>query len=54
MSARDWFYQFVTIAFNHSILSGYENGRFGPQNPVTRAEISKMLYNAMYLPKTLN
>lgn len=35
----------------HDIVSGDENGRFNPENNVTRAEILKMLCTAFNIPK---
>lgn len=38
-----WFHDFVTIAYNQSILDGYEDGRFGASDAVTRAQVAKMV-----------
>jgi S-layer homology domain len=42
----DTFYAYVETAFNRNIISGY-GSTFRPGNPVTRAQLSKMLYLAM-------
>jgi hypothetical protein len=44
--AGDPFYGFVETAFNHNVVSGYGTV-FRPGNPVTRAQLSKMLYAAL-------
>jgi hypothetical protein len=44
--ASDPFYGFVETAFNHNVVSGYGTV-FRPGNPVTRAQLSKMLYAAL-------
>ena len=41
-----WFYDFVVTAYNQSILDGYANGKFGPSDPVTRAQVAKLVVNA--------
>ena len=43
VSEGDWFYEYVLIAGQHEVVSGYDNGRFGPADPVTRAQIAKMV-----------
>lgn len=43
VSESDWFYEYVLIAGQHGVMSGYDNGRFGPADPVTRAQIAKMV-----------
>jgi hypothetical protein len=40
------FYPYVETTFNHTIVSGYGT-EFRPNNNVTRAQLSKMLYQAM-------
>lgn len=48
VNPSDWFYQYVTSAYNWSIIDGYKDGngnltgKFGPGDPVTRAQISKI------------
>ncbi len=46
VSAGDWFYEYVTTAYNQSIVDGYANGNFGPADFVTRAQIAKLLVNS--------
>ncbi len=40
------FYPFVETAFNHGIISGYNDGSFRPSNPVTRGQLSKIIVGA--------
>jgi len=42
----DWFHDYVVTAYNESILDGYNNGIFGPGDPITRAQIAKLIVNA--------
>ncbi len=39
----DWFHDYVAIAQQHGFVEGYSTGYFGPADPVTRAQIAKML-----------
>lgn len=39
----DWFKDYVEIASQNGIVTGYSNGNFGPADPVTRAQMAKML-----------
>jgi len=38
-----WYYAYVAYAANAGIVSGYEDGTFGPGNPLTRAEAAKII-----------
>lgn len=38
-----WFYDYVNTAQKHSLVSGYSDGRFGAADPITRAQIAKMI-----------
>ena len=44
---NDTFYPYVETAFNHNVISGYSDGTFRPGYAVTRAQLSKMLYQAI-------
>jgi len=41
-----WYYDYVVTAYNQSVLDGYANGRFGPADPVTRAQAAKLTITA--------
>ena len=47
VSSDDWFYSYVKEAQAMGIVSGYEDGNFLPNQPVTRAEIAKMMLLAI-------
>lgn len=47
VSSADWFYGYVVTAFQSGLVAGYDNGKFGPNDPVTRAQIAKMLSLAL-------
>jgi hypothetical protein len=40
-------YLYIETAYNHGVLSGYDDHTFRPSNTVTRGQMSKMLVNAM-------
>jgi hypothetical protein len=46
----NWAYPFVETAKAQGVIAGYSNGTFGPNNPATRAQLSKMLYTALAAP----
>ena len=43
VKSTDWFYDYVTTAYNQSIVDGYDNGYFGPADPITRAQVAKLV-----------
>ena len=47
VKARDWFAPYVTFAKTNKWVSGYPDGTFKPNNPVSRQEWSAMLMNAL-------
>jgi hypothetical protein len=38
-----WYYDYVVTAYNQSVLDGYDTGYFGPADPVTRAQVAKLV-----------
>ena len=40
---QDTYYNFVSTAYAHGIISGYGDGTFRPQSSVSRGQLSKML-----------
>lgn len=40
-----WYRKYVYSALLQGYISGYGDGRFGPNNTITRAEASKIIYN---------
>ncbi len=39
-----WYKDSITTLSNENIINGYSDGTFGPNNPITRAEILKILF----------
>lgn len=42
-----WAEEFIKQAVEHGLIKGYEDGTYGPDNKVTRAEFVTMLYNIL-------
>lgn len=47
VKADDWFYPYVSIAYNAEIVKGISEDMFGAGNPITRQDLAVMTYNAM-------
>jgi V8-like Glu-specific endopeptidase len=45
---NDWFCDYVLFSKNEGHVKGYENGLFGPNNSITRAQAAKVIANAFY------
>lgn len=43
---HEWYFPYVDTGTVHELVSGYDNGRFGPHDPITFGEISKILFQA--------
>lgn len=39
----DWYYQYITFAHWRGFVSGYDDGSFHPNDPITRAEATVMI-----------
>ena len=39
------FYENIHAAYSHSIVNGYPNGEFGPDDQITRGQMAKMISN---------
>jgi hypothetical protein len=46
----DYFYDAVRYLYCHGAVSGYDDGSFRPEEPVTRAQITKIVVLALNLP----
>ena len=46
----DWSYPYVEAGVSHGIIGGYADGSFGPNNPVTRGQLCKILVLAGQWP----
>jgi hypothetical protein len=44
------FYVYIETAYNHGIISGYDDNTFRAGNPATRGQIAKIVYNAVTVP----
>ncbi|OGC82116.1 MAG: hypothetical protein A2V81_03130 [Candidatus Abawacabacteria bacterium RBG_16_42_10] len=44
-----WAYTYIQYLFENSIVNGYGNGKYGPENDITRAEIVKIAINSARL-----
>jgi hypothetical protein len=44
------FFCYIETAFNHGIITGYDDGTFRPYNPATRGQIAKIVYQALGSP----
>ncbi|MDQ1913777.1 S-layer homology domain-containing protein [Paenibacillus sp. GD4] len=47
VQSGDWFAPSVATAAKYKLISGYEDGSFGPQRPVTREEAAVMIVRAI-------
>jgi amidase len=48
--ATHWAYSFVETARARTVIGGYSDGTFRPNNAATRAQLSKMLDTALSTP----
>ncbi|MGE3278453.1 MAG: S-layer homology domain-containing protein [Candidatus Altimarinota bacterium] len=44
VTESDWFYPYIQEITEDQLMVGYPDGRFGPWDPVNRAEMAKILY----------
>lgn len=54
VDASQWYYPYVMTAYNDGVVSGYEDGTFGPANCVTKPEVLKMASEAYYSDEEIN
>lgn len=47
VKATDWYYQYIATASKHNIISGYGNGKFGPQDQITSEQAMSIIARAM-------
>lgn len=48
----DWYFDYIDKASKHSIINGYEDNTFKPNNSITRAEMAVMIYRYMNMNTT--
>lgn len=47
VKATEWFYPYVMTLIENSLVGGYPDGTFKPQNNITRAEFAKIVVSAI-------
>ncbi|MCK9272827.1 S-layer homology domain-containing protein [Candidatus Gracilibacteria bacterium] len=47
VAKSDWSYKYIATAKNAGIINGYDDGTFGPNNPITRAEAIAVILNTI-------
>lgn len=50
LKQSDWCHEAVDFMLLSSLMSGYDNGRFGPDERLTRAQFAQILYNKEDMP----
>lgn len=46
VNAGDWYYEYVAAAYNKGIITGYNDGRFGVSDNITRQDMAVIIYRA--------
>lgn len=41
----DWYYEAVRFVRERGLMNGYSDGQFGPNNPLSRAQLAQILFN---------
>ena len=47
VNTGDWFYSYVAQAASYGWIGGYTDGTFGPNNPITRAQVTTIVNNML-------
>lgn len=45
VSESDWFYEAVKFVHQRGLMNGYSDGRFGPNDNLSRAQLAQILFN---------
>ncbi len=45
VSESDWYYDAVRFVHERDLMNGYSDGRFGPNAPLSRAQLAQILFN---------
>ncbi len=45
VSEGDWYYEAVRFVHERDLMNGYSDGRFGPNDPLSRAQLAQILFN---------
>ena len=51
MSNTDWYIKAVEYVCTNGLMAGYENGKFGPNDTLSRAQLAQIIYNKEGRPK---
>ena len=51
VSAGDWYYEAVRFVHERDLMNGYSDGRFGPNVPLSRAQLAQILFNKEGRPR---
>ncbi|WP_066507538.1 DUF4347 domain-containing protein [Abyssisolibacter fermentans] len=51
VTKNEWYYDAVSIAYEYGIISGYDNGKFGPMEKITREQAMTIIARAMEITK---
>ncbi|MFH0776146.1 MAG: S-layer homology domain-containing protein [Patescibacteria group bacterium] len=46
VASSAWYYDYVETSYAHGILNGYDNGNFGPSDPITREQVAVIAQNS--------
>ena len=46
VSKGDWYYQYVSVLNSKGLIAGYDDGRFGPEDPLTSGAALVMILQA--------
>jgi len=52
VTPEDWFFGYIVAAVDKGIVSGYPDGTFKPNNPITRQEAAKIVVKAQGIDET--
>ena len=45
VSEGDWYYEAVRFVHERGLMNGYSDGRFGPNDTLSRAQLAQILFN---------
>lgn len=51
VNRQNWYYDSVAIASDYGLIAGYGNGKFGPNDPITREQAMVMIARAMQVTR---
>jgi len=53
VTPNDWFHDYVAWVYDKGFITGYEDGTFRPNNPITREELAALMARAQGIPVRL-